>query len=74
MDDVLSAVISGTSGPTAVLFVVVVVFWIRMKNVSDVMISVRPDIDVKLCIELYLFIPLPVTLTIFQGINNVEQF
>ena len=36
-------------------------------------------INVKLCmmvllIELYLFIPLSETLTIFQGHNNVEQF
>ena len=36
-------------------------------------------INIKLCMmvlltELYLFIPLSVTLTIFQGHNNVEQF
>ena len=33
-------------------------------------------INVKLCyfIKLYLFIPLSVSLTIFQGHNNVKQF
>ena len=51
--------------------------------VENFNIGIYPDtaieINVKLCmmvliIELYLFIPLSVTLTIFQSQRNVEQF
>ena len=50
---------------------------------ENVNIGIHSDtinvINVKLCMmvlltELYLFIPLSVTLTVFQGRSNVEQF
>ena len=51
--------------------------------VENIYIEIYSDtvyvIDIKLCLmallfELYLFIPLSVTLTIFQGRSNVKEF